>query len=84
MGTLIWIASIIGSTLIGSSKGEAGSGFVAGLVLGPLGLILAILSSGDRAKCPDCRETVKRAARICPHCRARLDLRRASGAVRLD
>lgn len=58
---------------------------ILGIILGPVGLILAIyLDKRDadaqararhaaaRAPCPMCREPVLKGAKICPHCRSPL------------
>ena len=47
---LIWFSAVcgIGAAYIGSKKGETVPGFVAGALLGPLGIILAYVSSGER------------------------------------
>ena len=74
---LVWIASAIAAALVGSSKGEAGMGFLFGLGLGPIGLLLAIVSRGDRVDCPSCGEPIRRRAIVCKHCG-----RDVSGAAR--
>jgi predicted RNA-binding Zn-ribbon protein involved in translation (DUF1610 family) len=53
---------------IGSRKNEAGKSFVVGLLLGPLGVLLAMVSQGDRWPCPHCSEPVLSTAKVCPHC----------------
>lgn len=65
---LIWVVSMIVSAAIGNSKGEGGLGFLVGLIFGPLGIVFALLSRGDRMKCPSCAEWMKRRALVCPHC----------------
>ena len=68
------ICGVIGAALR-SSKNEAGAGFLAGLLLGPLGILIAVLmpaSEKARARtekqCPDCAEWVKQEATVCKHC----------------
>jgi len=69
---LLWIICAVIAAAIGSRKGEAGSGFLIGLVLGPFGILFALLSSGDRVPCPHCKERIHKKAEICPHCRTPL------------
>lgn len=69
---LIWFICAIVGAVIGSSKGEAGMGFIAGLLLGPFGVLFAAMSSGDREPCPHCKERIKKKASVCPHCRTQL------------
>lgn len=64
----LWFFCAIIATMIGSRKGEAGSAFLFGLILGPLGVILALLSTGSRKKCQFCREYVDKKATVCPRC----------------
>ncbi len=45
---VIWFICGIIAAAIGSSKGEGFVGFIIGFILGPLGIIAAILSSGNR------------------------------------
>jgi hypothetical protein len=66
---LIWIVCGVAAAFIGSRKGEGPVGLIAGLLLGPLGIFLALLSSGNRLPCPFCKEPVHRKAVVCPHCR---------------
>lgn len=66
---LIWLACAVIAAAIGSKKNEAGSGCLLGLILGPLGILAALMSTGDRRPCPFCRELVHKEAVLCPHCR---------------
>ncbi len=68
----LWFVCALIATAIGSRKGEAGSGFLVGLLFGPLGILFALLSSGDRMPCPHCKERIHEKAEICPHCRTPL------------
>ena len=45
---LIWIMSIILTTFIASRKGEGVLGFIAGCLYGPLGILMALFSSGHK------------------------------------
>jgi len=45
-----WVVSPIGGYAIGQSKGQGGSGFVWGLVLGPLGWLVVFLLPDRRAE----------------------------------
>ena len=66
----IWIFSIIIGTIIGSRKGAGVSSFLICLLLGPVGIIFALLGHGNRKQCPSCKEYVHQDATICPHCRS--------------
>lgn len=65
----IWLLSATIAGSIGGRKGEGGKAFLVGLLLGPLGVLLAMVSSGDRRPCPHCAEPVRSIAKVCPHCR---------------
>lgn len=67
-----WFICAVISAAIGSSKGETVSAFIMGIILGPLGILVALLSSGNRIPCPACREKIHKKAAICPHCRTQL------------
>lgn len=79
---IIWLLFGIVCAVIASNKGRSGLGwFLIGVLLGPFGLILALvvsknveavenasLSSGEMKKCPHCAELVKREAIKCRFC----------------
>ena len=69
---VIWVICAIIAAAIGGKKGEAGSGFLIGLVFGPIGVLFALLSTGNRKPCPFCKEQINKKAEICPHCRTAL------------
>ena len=54
--------------MIGARKGMESSGFVVGFLLGPFGILIALLSKGDRKSCLYCREWIHKDATVCPHC----------------
>ena len=54
--------------MIGARKGAGFSGFVIGILLGPIGVIIILLSKGNQKKCPFCVELVNEKAVVCPHC----------------
>jgi hypothetical protein len=66
---VLWIAFAMIATIIAGKKDEAGWGCLWGVLLGPIGVLIAILSDGDRKPCPFCQEKVHKAATVCPHCR---------------
>lgn len=56
------------SAMIGSRKGVREIAFVIGFLFGPLGILMAFVSVGDRTTCSFCRELVHPRAVACPHC----------------
>jgi hypothetical protein len=73
---IVWLLSGLAAALIWSSKGgSVGAGFLIGLVLGALGLIVVLVAtpsgrqSAWRRECPHCKEPMRRDASVCPHCR---------------
>lgn len=42
----IWVVSVIGATVAGARAGKAVVGFLLGLVLGPMGALIAVAISG--------------------------------------
>ncbi|HPN69483.1 MAG TPA: zinc ribbon domain-containing protein [Saprospiraceae bacterium] len=75
----IWICLGVIGAMISGQKGNNGcGGFALGILLGPIGLLMAFFSSdneeakmakkGYTRKCPHCAEFVKSDANICKHC----------------
>ena len=59
--------------MIGAKKGAGTSGFIVGFLLGPLGILIAIFSKGDRKSCPYCKEWIHKDATVCPHCQREIE-----------
>lgn len=69
MGFLIWVALGIVGWMIGSRKGMPVASLLIVLLFGPIGIVVALLSKGNRVPCPSCRELIHADATVCPHCR---------------
>lgn len=76
---IIWGAfGVIGAMIADKKGNNGGGGFLLGVLLGPIGLLIAFFSSdnepkkeqrsGNTKKCPYCAEYVKPDARVCKHC----------------
>ena len=65
---LVWVVCIIIATILGSRKGMGVSSFFFGLILGPLGVILVLLSKGKRIACPFCGKLIYMTSTVCTHC----------------
>ncbi len=69
----VYAVSVVIASMIGSSKGRGGAGFVLGLLLSWLGVAFALFLSPTpaaqgRKPCPFCAEPILPAALLCPHC----------------
>lgn len=65
---VLWFLCGLIAAAVGSSKNLGAPGFLLGLLLGPIGIMIVVLSSGNRIPCPFCREKMNRRAIVCPHC----------------
>lgn len=84
---IVWIICGAICAMIAGAKGRSGAAFfLLGLLLGPIGVLLAFctpanqvavehnrLSTGAERKCPYCAELVKTEAIRCKHCSADLE-----------
>ena len=77
----VWIVCAFIGAAIGGAKNRAGTGFLLGLVLGFIGVIIiavmpgekkAIVVQSPRVLCPYCRSHIDPQAVICPQCRSSL------------
>lgn len=65
---IFWLCCVLVTTMIGSTKGEGLWGFILGLFLGPVAVIIALFTKGNRQECPFCRELINKDATRCPRC----------------
>jgi hypothetical protein len=79
---VIWLLFGIAAAVVMTNKGRSGcGGFALGFLLGPIGLIIALvmstdhkelekktLESGDMRKCPACAEVIRKEATKCRYC----------------
>lgn len=68
---VIWLIMAGIGALIGSKKGLALTGFIWGLILGPIGWII-IAATKSKWICPACREAIMKDALKCKHCQTEL------------
>ena len=68
---ITWVLFGIAAVLVANNKGMDGcSWFVIGFLLGPFGLLFALLSSGRQ--CPHCKKGIHADATKCPYCQSDL------------
>ena len=63
----IWVFMGLIGAAIGQRKARTLEGFLAGLLLGPIGLIY-IIAKKPKFKCPECGGTIDKHVRKCKHC----------------
>jgi hypothetical protein len=87
MWILVWIVCLFLAPMIASAKGNsAGWAFVGAVLLGPIGVLIALVAprdqaaldkraveGGDMRKCTACAEIVKREAVKCRFCGTTLE-----------
>ena len=66
---ILWLLCGFIGMMIGSKKGEGCGGFMLGVLLGPIGVIIIMLVRGQRKPCLACKELINKKATVCPHCR---------------
>jgi len=71
-GLVAWILCGVAAGMIGSGKGQGCLGFILGFLLGPFGIVFALLMKGDRKQCPLCKEYISKNSKRCPKCQADL------------
>ena len=64
----LWLCCALFSAMIGASKGALFPGLIVGLLFGPLGVIISLLSRSGNKRCPYCKEFMHDEATTCPHC----------------
>ena len=69
---LIWFLFGIVAAMIGKRKGEGLLGFIVGILLGPIGILIVLFSKGNRKICPACKEFIHKDATRCPRCQKEL------------
>lgn len=81
---ILWICCGSIAYIIGREKGEGTMSFVAGFLLGPIGIVGALLSGGNRVACPACRSKIDPAATVCPYCRSSIVMSQNKGRSRFE
>ena len=66
-----WILWAAAGYKAGDARNAPVSGFILGLLFGPVGVVVALLDD-HRPRCAACRERIQRQASLCPHCGCRL------------
>lgn len=72
----MWIGWMLFGALIGVFAAQrrgfsVAGGVIGGLLLGPLAFLM-FFASGNRKKCPQCAEWIKKEAKICPYCKSQV------------
>lgn len=76
--TLQAVCAILGAILGKTYRARELAGFLLGLLLGPLGVLLIFAVSDLRPKCPDCKSVLNAGARKCAKCGAAITALQAS------
>ena len=74
-----WFICGLVAAAIYQRKGRSGvAGFLGGVFLGPIGILLALASGSNLPKCPYCAERIQPEAKVCPHCQRDLNTQKVS------
>lgn len=66
-----WIVCLTITIFVGAKKGNPISAAFLGLILGPIAVLIVLLSEDkNRIACPLCAEKIQKIAKICPQCRS--------------
>jgi hypothetical protein len=65
---MVWLVCAGLAAAIGQRKNEGFKAFLLGLLLGPFGVVIALVSSGNLRPCPHCRSRIDPKATVCPKC----------------
>jgi hypothetical protein len=88
MDFLVMASSLLASgaigMAIGRSKGVEISGFILGILLGPIRWIITSYLKGDRITCPYCEELILRKASICPYCQKEVQEKVKADSMKKD
>jgi len=69
----IWLTCVVISAVVGAQRGNPLGGTFSGVMLGPLGVLIVLLSKDkNRVPCPFCAEKIQKKAKICLFCRKEL------------
>lgn len=68
---IVWIVLALIGAAIGQKKSKVLEGFVAGLLLGPIGLIWIIVAKAKH-RCPECQGAIEKGVAKCQHCRTEI------------
>lgn len=69
---IFWVICWIATVIISSKKGEGCISVFTGFLFGPIALIFAIVGTGNKVKCPYCKELIDKKAIKCPHCQTEI------------
>ena len=76
---ILWIVGFIVAMAISVPRGNAIIGFLLGLLLGPIAILVVLFIPDSRPRCMHCHRVVERDDIICPYCKKETKLPRIPG-----